>query len=219
MLVMLVFTPMSRRLLAIVGAIVAVALLLLGIRSAHSEASLTWAAHLFTLWFVGILGAGTLFGISVTRRDRFVASLPLRPSPSPNNKFSPQSVLMNNILKYLCTGAIVGGLFGQIEVYRSGTESLSSDWLSSLVILLVWMVLYIGGTVAPLIIVLAHTYMEQKWTIICSCILGIMMLTSSIVYVHVESLLGYMCLWFAGIVAALASLVLQNRQRRALTVT
>ncbi len=219
MLILLIFTPMSRRLLAIVSVTVGVALLLFGIRSAHSEGSLTWAAHLFTIWCVGILGAGTLFGISATRRYRTVASLPPPPSLPPNKELSPRPLSINDRLKYLCTGAAVGGLFGQIELYRTGTESLSSDWLSSLIIATIWLILIVGGTAAPTIIILSHTYMEEKLTIICSCFLGIIMLANSIIYAHLESLLGYMCLWFAGIVAALASLILQNRQRRALTVT
>ena len=218
MLIWLIFTPMSRRLLIIVGVTVGVALLLLGIRSAHSEGSLTWAAHLFTLWFVGIIGSGTLFGISVTRRDRTVASLPPPPSLPPTNELSPRPLSVNYRFTCLCTGATLGGLFGQIELYRTGTESLSSDWLSSMIIALIWLILIVGGTAAPAIITLSHTYMEQKWTLVCSCILGILMSASSIAYAHSESPLGYICLMLAGIVAALASLILRIHQRRALTV-
>ena len=214
MLVILIFTPMSKRLLAIVGVTVGTSLLLFGIRSAHSEGSLTWPTHLFMLWCIGILGAVTLLGFLTTRSDRVIVSPPPPPpsfafaSPIVESTSTLRPMSTSGRLTYFCTGAILGGLLGQIELHRTETESLP------FVIVPIWLVLIVGSTVAPIIIVLLQTNMEQKWTSICSSILGILVLGCSILYAHTESLLGYMCLWCAGIVAALAALTLQRRVPR-----
>lgn len=118
MLAIFAFTPMTKRLLGIVCTTIGTALLLLGLNSAHSEGSLTWAAHNAYLLFGGSVVALTTIILLTLRYDHLMS--PFSPPTQlcqDNPRRGQRRYSLKGKILYLYTGAFVGGILGQILIY------------------------------------------------------------------------------------------------------
>jgi hypothetical protein len=221
MLIILIFTPMSKRLLVFTNLAVGLTMLLLGIRSAHSEGSLTWPGHHLTLLLFGTGGAAAIMAwFSPNQKEAALppASLnlvePNIPSPIPRMLSLKEKIL------YLSTGALAGGILGVFLI--RGSENNRSTWnhyvisTSDLPLLLISIV---GGSAPPVVILLSQLKMYRVGAILLSSIIAFFVLGLSLTYGEFDSLfghyrLGYFGLWCAGILAALIALILQKRVLR-----
>ncbi len=221
MLVILIFTPMSKRLLAFTSLAVGLALLLLGIRSAHSEGSLTWPGHHLTLLLFGSGGAVAIMAWSSSNQEGAAPlPAPLNP-PDPNVRFPiPRLLSLKEKMLYLFTGALAGGMLGVFLI--RGSENNRSTWdhyiisTSDLPLLLISIV---GGSAPPVIILLSQLKLHRTGAILLSPVVASFVLGLSLIYGEFDSLvghyrLGYFGLWFAGILTALAALILQAYSSR-----
>lgn len=221
MLIVLTFTPMSKRMLAFTSLAVGLALLLLGIRSAHSEGSLTWPGHHLTLILFGTGGAVAIMAwASSNQKEVALLSTPLN-SPEPNVRSAiPRLLSLKEKMLYLSTGALAGGILGVLLI--RGAENNRSLWdhyiisTSDLPLLLISIV---GGSVLPVVILLSQLKLYRTGAILLSFIVASFALGLSLIYGEFDSLfghyrLGYFGLWFAGILIALAALVLQAYSAR-----
>ncbi len=218
MLLILVFTPMSRRRLAIVSTIVGAGLLMLGIRSAHSEGSLTWAVHHIILWLAGTAGAVAIWSLSFISQDRVVPPPPLSNPPEPNvQEISSLLLSLKTKILYLFSGAISGGIIGQSLIYGSVNDRSTFDYdtitLSDTPLLLI---LIVGFTTTPIIIILSQLIMTRTLAISCSIMVGLLVLSISVIYGQYESWYGhyrlaYYSLWVTGMLTAFTSVKLQKK--------
>ena len=222
MLVILIFTPMSKRLLAFTSLAVGLALLLLGIRSAHSEGSLTWPGHHLVLILFGTGGAVAIMSWSSSNREE-AALLPAPLNPLEPNLRSPIPRLLSlkEKLLYLFAGALAGGMLGVFLIW--GSENNRSTWdnyvisSSDLPVLLIGIV---GGSAPPVVILLSQLKLYRTGAILLSLAVASFVLGLSLIHGEFDSLfgykgLGYFGFWFAGILTALAALILQKRFLRA----
>lgn len=221
MLVILIFTPMSKKLLAFTSLAVGLALLLLGIRSAHSEGSLTWPGHHFILLLFGTGGAVAIMAWSSYKQaEAALPPAPLNP-PEPNLPSPiPRLLSPKEKMLYLFAGALTGGILGAFLIL--GSENDRSTWdhyvisLGDLPILLIRIV---GGSASPVLILLSQLKLHRTGAILLSSIVTSFVLGLSLIYGEFDSLfgyyrLGYFGFWFAGILTALAALTLQKRVLR-----
>ena len=222
MLVILIFTPMSKKLLAFTSLAVGLALLILGIRSAHSEGSLTWPGHHFILLLFGTGGAVAIMAwYSSNQAEAVLPPAPLHP-PEPNLRSPiPRLLSLKEKLLYVFAGALAGGMLGVFLIW--GSENKRSTWdhyvisSSDLPILLIGIV---GGSASPVVILLSQLKLYRTGAILLSSITASFVLGLTLIYGEFDSLfgykgLGYFGFWFAGIIAALAALTLQKRVLRA----
>jgi len=220
MLVILIFAPMTRTVLTLVSISVGLALLWLGINSAHSAGSLTWAfGHHFTLWWAGISGAIITRLFLIRRYDP--SSAP-PPPPVPHSFADHKPVLYLLSLKqkilYLYTGAAAGLLLGLPIIYGAESNKSAFNYQRISFDNLPFLLIEIGGSCAtPCIILLSQLAMNKIQTIVCSSIVAVFVMTLSVIYGEYDSLfghfrLGYYGLWFAGILTAFAALTLQKRR-------
>ena len=221
MLVILIFTPMSKRLLTFTSLAVGLALLLLGISSAHSEGSLTWPAHHLMLFLFGTGGAVAIIAWSSFNRDEAVLPpAPLNP-PEPDVRSPiPRLLSLNEKILYLFAGALAGGILGVYLIL--GSENDRSTWeyyVISLRDLPVLLIRIVGGSTSPAVILLSQLKLHRTGAILLSSIVASFVLGLNLIYGEFDSLfgyngLGYFGFWFAGILTALAALTLQKRVLR-----
>lgn len=221
MIVILIFTPMSKRLLVFTSLAVGLALLLLGIRSAHSEGSLTWPGHHLTLLLFGTGGAVAIMAwASSNQKETALIPAPLNP-PEPNvSSAIPRLLSLKEKMLYLSTGVLTGGTLGIFLI--QGSENSRSRWdyyvisTSDLPLLLISIV---GGSAPPVVILLSQLKLYRTGATLLSPIVASFVLGLSLVYGEFDSLfghyrLGYFGLWCAGILTALAALILQAYSSR-----
>ena len=217
MLVILTFTPMHKRLLALTSLTVGLALLLLGIRTAHSEGSLSWAGHHVMLLLFGSGGAVATWAWS-SSNQKVAAPFPasLNPSASIIRSSIPRLLSLKDKMIYLSVGALAGGILGVFLI--RGSENNRSSWdyyvisTGDLPLLLISIV---GGSAPPVVILLSQLNLYRTGTILLSSLVASFVLGLSLIHGEFDSLfgyyrLGYFGLWFAGIVTALAALILQD---------
>lgn len=219
MLAILAFTPMKKRLLATVSATIGIILFLVGFQSAHSEGSLTWAAHNFLLLLFGSSLAITIMVFSALCNDMSMplsTNLPQIPPDYTNHQLRLFS-LKDKII-YLYIGALAGGALGQIFIYGSVNDrstfvydTISFDDIPFLLVRIV------GGSATPIIILLAQMTMDRAKTIRCTIVIATLVFGLTLVYGQYDSLfghdaLGYYSLWFAIFLAAFAALTVQKRR-------
>ncbi len=216
MLVVLIFTPMNKRLLAFTSLALGFTLLLLGVRSAHSEGSFTWSGHHLILLLFGTGCAVAIMTWSSSNQAKpAILTAPLnRPEPKVNYLI-PRLLSLREKIFYLSTGALTGGILGVFLI--KGSENNRSTWdyyvisTSDLPLLLISI---FGGSAPPVIILLSQLKLYRTGATLLSSIVASFVLGLSLVYGEFDSLfghyrLGYFGLWFAGILTALAALILQ----------
>lgn len=221
MIVILIFTPMNKRLLAFTSLVLGFMLLLLGVRSAHSEGSLTWPGHHLTLILFGTGGAVAIMTWFSSNQEETVLLPPPSNSSEPNIRSSiPRLLSLKEKLLYLSTGALTGGILGVFLI--RGSENNRSTWdyyvisTSDLPLLVISIV---GGSAPPVVILLSQLKLYRNGVILLSSIVASFVLGLSLVYGEFDLLfghyrLGYFGLWFAGILTALAALILQAYSSR-----
>lgn len=221
MLVILILTPMSKRLLVFTSLAVGLTLLLLGIRSAHSEGSLTWPGHHLALLLFGTSGAVVIMVCFLPNREEATSIPAMLNHPEPHIRSPiPRLLSLKEKNLYLFTGVLTGGIFGVLLI--RGSENNRSSWdhyvisMSDLPLILISIV---GGSASPVLILLSQLRLYKTGAILLSFVVASFVLGLSLIYGEFDSLyghyrLGYFGLWFAGILIALASLFLQNYSAR-----
>ena len=217
MLAILALTPMKKRLLATVSATIGIILFLAGFQSAHSEGSLTWAAHNFYLPLFGSAAAIVLKVFLTLRNDTSMplsTNLPQIPSDDTNNQLRLLS--LKDKMIYLYAGALAGGALGQILIYGSVNDrstfvydTISFDDIPFLLVRIV------GGAATPIIILLSQMTMGRAKTIRCTVVVATLAFGLTVIYGQYDSqfghdALGYYGLWFAILLAALVALTVHK---------
>lgn len=218
MLLLLIFTRMSKKLLILASLYVGSTLLILGINSAHSPGGLTWVSHIFVLWFAGTAGAVGIWIYTTIYPTQVRPPLPPAnpPKSSVDNRIRQLQSLKQKML-YLFLGALIGGILSMVFIHDA--ENTSSRWdhhtitYDNLLILLIFIVI---GTCSPIIIFLAQLKMNRSQSIICSSIVASFVAAINLIYGEFDTLfghrgLGFFGFWFAGMLAAFAALHVQKR--------
>ncbi len=219
MLAILCFTPMNKRLLGAVSVVAGIGMFMLGFQSAHSEGSLTWPAHMVMLLFGGSVAALAIMGFLTVNRDRFVPPPPPLTQPAPNDSYQDlQFLSLKGKISYLYAGALAGGVLGQILIYGSVNDRSTFEYdkisFEDIPFLLI---LIVGGSATPIVILLSQLAIDKVTAIRCSLVVATLVLGFSVVYGQYDSLfghngLGYNVLWFASILAALTALTMHKRR-------
>lgn len=235
MLVALVLAPIGRYMLAISSVIVGATLLTLGLFAAQSDGSLTWPFVYSVLWSVGFSLAIAVFVIAKGHHDRIKAkaNLPIpfekqRSTAMQNRDISGQSLTLKTKLSYLATGAVVGILLSQVEIYRIGAKGYSSylqhaPLIEAFIFNWVVILLLVAFTLSPYALILHSKDITRKelvcWTTILGALVAICCMSLAhrffsgdkwFAYYHIS---GFLYMWLLGILTALVLLIRRLRSR------
>lgn len=213
MLIVLLFTPITRRGLAGISFAIFGSMLWLRLYTVR-PGGIDSLGNILALWTFGTCCAVAVFVISKGFYDRRqIQSFPppVLESTQAESMYTRQTVNTSvpsrkRTMILLCTGVGVGTLLGQIEIYR-----IVDTWSFNLSTFKYYSFLA-GCTVAPIIIISWNSELKKNSAIILSIVVGILILICNILFAHEvfaniewtthRARLGFVYLWLGNLLVA-----------------